>query len=326
MFFGAALGVYPHLNIMDAAFSVRVDGVQYNLRASRHLNMERMDTFVGPIRVEVVEPLKKLRVIVEENEHGVSADLTIEGRHFPLEEPRTIKRNGPKLVQDVTRLTQLGRWSGWIRAAGKEVRINLDTTLGTRDRSWGVRQVGMRDPQAPVTPQEFQVWWFWAPLHFADRVVHFFVNEDGDGRVWNRDFVIQYDNGAKHHLRDAVLTVEFSSGTRFPQSAVVTAHDDKGGAYRIEIAAGPRFFLSGLGYMHPDWTHGLNKGPLAIGYDEIKTAAIVRHEAPYQHVQAFAKAAMITPDGVRHEGTGSFESIVLGRHAPSDLTSMFDVP
>ena len=29
-------------------------------RASRHLNMERMDTQVGPIRVEVIEPLQKL--------------------------------------------------------------------------------------------------------------------------------------------------------------------------------------------------------------------------------------------------------------------------
>ena len=33
-FFACALGVYPHLNIMDAAFSVIDGGVQRNLRAS----------------------------------------------------------------------------------------------------------------------------------------------------------------------------------------------------------------------------------------------------------------------------------------------------
>ncbi len=38
VFFGAALGVYPHLNIMDAAFSVRIGDVQYSLHASRHLH------------------------------------------------------------------------------------------------------------------------------------------------------------------------------------------------------------------------------------------------------------------------------------------------
>ena len=96
MFFAAALGVYPHLNIMDAAFAVRIGDRQYNLRASKHLGMERMDTEVGPIRIEVVEPLKRLRIVVEDNEHGIAADLLFEGRHFPIEEPRSIRRNGPR--------------------------------------------------------------------------------------------------------------------------------------------------------------------------------------------------------------------------------------
>src|ERR1043165_4445090 len=59
VFFAVALGVYPHLNVMDAAFSVIRAGVQHNLRASRLLNMERMDTAVGPIAVEVIEPLDR---------------------------------------------------------------------------------------------------------------------------------------------------------------------------------------------------------------------------------------------------------------------------
>src|SRR5579872_4411656 len=56
VFFAVALGVYPHLNVMDASFSTITDGVQHNLRASRLLAMERMDTTVGPIAVEVIEP------------------------------------------------------------------------------------------------------------------------------------------------------------------------------------------------------------------------------------------------------------------------------
>ena len=38
------------------------------------------------------------------------------------------------------------------------------------------------------------------------------------------------------------------------------------------------------------------------------------------------RSAMTLPDGQVLDGVGCFESIVLGRHAPSDLTSMFDVP
>mgnify|MGYP003679619834 CR=1 FL=1 len=74
VFFAAALGVYPHVNIMDASFCVVHKGVQHNIHASRYLvNMERMDTQVGPISVEVVEPLKSLRIKVDSNEQGIKA-------------------------------------------------------------------------------------------------------------------------------------------------------------------------------------------------------------------------------------------------------------
>ena len=108
VFFAAALGVYPSLNVMDAAFCVVVDGVQHNLRASRILHMERMDTSVGPIGVNVVEPLQSLRVSVEPNEHGIAAELLFTARTAAIEEPRFTYRIGPRTIMDNTRLTQNG--------------------------------------------------------------------------------------------------------------------------------------------------------------------------------------------------------------------------
>ena len=35
VFFAAALGVYPHLDVIDAAFCLLVDGKHHNVRASR---------------------------------------------------------------------------------------------------------------------------------------------------------------------------------------------------------------------------------------------------------------------------------------------------
>lgn len=326
VFFGAALGVYPYLNIMDAAFAVRIGDQQYNLHASRHLNMERMDTEVGPIRVDVLEPLHRLRVTIAENEHEIAGELVFEGRHSPIEEPRTARRNGPRLVQDITRMTQLGRWSGWLKAGGREVRLEPATTLGTRDRSWGIRAVGMRDPQMPAAIQEFQVWWYWVPAHFKDRVMHFFINEDGDGKIWNLGLIMVRDGGAIEHLHDARLAVDFEQGSRFPKAGTICARDEAGGSYRIELDAGRRFYLSGLGYMNPEWSHGLNKGPLAIGYDEIASCDGALHGPAFQHSQPVAKLSMTTPTGEVLAGVGSFESLVLGRHVPTGLTSMFDVP
>jgi len=85
VFFGVAMGVYPPLNIMDASFSVIANGHQTSLHGSRYLNMERMNTKVGPVHIEVIEPLRKLRVVVNDAEHGLSADLLFTGRTPALE-------------------------------------------------------------------------------------------------------------------------------------------------------------------------------------------------------------------------------------------------
>src|SRR3978361_2178626 len=69
-FFAMAFGVYPHLNIADAAFVVVRDGVEIALHASRCLNMERMDLAVGPVRIDIVETLHKFRVQVHALQHA----------------------------------------------------------------------------------------------------------------------------------------------------------------------------------------------------------------------------------------------------------------
>lgn len=327
VFFGVAMGIYPHLNIIDASFSVRIGERQYNLRASRHLNMERMDTFVGPIRVEVVEPLHSLRVIVEDNEHGIACDLTFTGRHFPFEEKRTTRRNGPRILQDITRMTQMGRYTGWLRAGGQDISFGADDpALGVRDRSWGVRPVGERDPQLPVPAQEMQVWWYWLPVHFDDGVMLFLVNEDGDGKVWNHGLLTCADGGEAAHWPAAKLDVALQPGTRWPVHATIAARDEEGRACTIAIAPHAKFFMQGLGYMHPEWNHGKNKGELALGYDEIATGEVDKYAPPFQHVQAFAEVTMTPAGGQPRRGVGAFEYILIGRHAPSGLESLFGVP
>ena len=139
------MGIYPHLNIIDAAFVVVRDGVETALHASRWLGMERMDTTVGPISIEVLEPLQKLKLKVDAPDKGIKAEIVFEGRAFPIEEPRFIRRNGPRTMMDYTRLTQNGRYTGGLEVDGK--RESVDGFVGTRDRSWGIRPVGARDAQ-----------------------------------------------------------------------------------------------------------------------------------------------------------------------------------
>jgi len=218
-FFAAAFGVYPHLNIADAAFVVVRNGVETALHASRCLNMERIDISAGPIRIEVIEPLGKLRVTVNAPDRGIVADIVFTGRSAPIEEPRFIRRIGPRTLMDYTRLTQNGRYHGWIELDG--VRETVDGFVGTRDRSWGVRPVGLRDPQplAPaVAPQFF---WLWAPTNFESASLFFHTNDDAAGLPWNRRAVWAPDGQPPREFEHALARVDWKSGTRHAASATI---------------------------------------------------------------------------------------------------------
>lgn len=323
LYFAAALGVYPLLNVMDAAFCVVVDGVQHNLHASRHLHMERMDTQVGPIAVEVVEPLQRLRVRVDSAEHGLRADLLFTGYAAALEEPRYTRRNGPRMFMDLTRMTQQGRYSGWIEVKGR--RLDVEGCIGTRDRSWGVRPIGMADPQ-PMDPPNFaQFFWLWSPLHFHDGYTLFHQNDDEHGEAWNKAAVIGgFGDTPVEHLRDCRAELVIPAGTRHATAATLHLRHRDRRETRIELDVRWHFYMTGLGYFNPDWAHGLNKGPLAVAYDEIRTAEIKTYAPPYTHIQAFVSARRHDPDGRVHEGAGVLEQLIVGPYEPLGLTGLLD--
>jgi hypothetical protein len=324
-FFAAALGVYPALNVMDGAFCVVMDGVQHNLRVSRVLGMERMDTRAGPLSVEVVEPLKSLRVRVENNEHGITADLTFRSRAVAIEEPRFTYRQGPRTIMDYTRLTQNGAYEGWIEVHGKRIEVKPERYLGTRDRSWGVRPVGARDSQPVAPPPAAQFYWLWAPMNFEDRITLYHNNADGEGRPWNTHAVMApAGGGAETHMASCSSDVVFKSGTRHARAATIKFADEAGKAFRLDLEPKWNFYMSGLGYTHPEWGHGHYRGELAIGYDAIETAKVKESEMLYLHVQAFSTATLTGPDGFARKGHGVLEQLILGAHRPSGFVALLD--
>ncbi|NIB40509.1 hypothetical protein HBA55_12990 [Pseudomaricurvus alkylphenolicus] len=326
IFFACALGVYPNLNIMDGAFSVLIDGVQHNLRVSRHLNMERMHTCIGPLGVEVLEPLQKLRIVVDENEHGISADLTFTGRVPVEEEPRFTKRQGPRTLYDYTRLTQNGDYEGWIEVQGTRYELQGMTVRGTRDRSWGVRYiVGMPDPQKVPPHVDPQSFWLWAPLNFDDSWVLLSDSQDSSGESWNWAAVIGgLGESEACKMNELSWDLEFEPGLRHLRHAKAVMKDSAGQNIAIEFDLKQKFYMSGLGYLHPEWGHGMNKGELAVGYDRLEVDQISTSKPPfYLHVQQFAQVRMSLPDGATKTGSGVLEQAILGPHAPTGLKGLY---
>jgi len=318
-FFAAAFGVYPHLNIADAAFVVVRGGVETALHASRCLNMERMDIVAGPIRIDVVEPLHKLRVRIDAPDRGIKADIVFTGRGAPIEEPRFIRRIGPRTVMDYTRLTQNGRYAGWIELDG--VRENVDGFVGTRDRSWGVRPVGLRDPQAMAPKVAPQFFWLWSPTNFESASLFFHSNDDAAGVPWNRRAVWAVDGKPVREFENADASVTWRSGTRHAASAVVTLD---GGAFEATFTPLYNFYMLGLGYGHPKWAHGLNHGEEAVEREDIVLKDVDVRLPHHLHIQALCDVSCRDDEGRVHQGRGVLEQLVVGPHAPSGFKSMSD--
>lgn len=325
VFFACAMGVYPHLNIIDASFSIVADGVQTNLRASRILHMERMDLHVGPIKIDVVEPLKKLRVVIDASDQGIEADLLFTGRADAIKEPRFTYRNGPRTLLDYTRLTQSGAYEGQLKLNGQTFDIAPDQIRGTRDRSWGVRTIGAPDaqPQAPMKMPQF--YWIWSPLNFDDYLLFFHSNEDGVGRPWNRKAVIHKLSNGRPIAGDAAVDIAYEPKTRHAKAAVIRTQNFDGGDFSIELTPLWNFYMHGIGYGHPEWGHGRYHGELAVSCDSFDVAEVDESEMNNNHIQAFCNASLTTPDGSVSRGVGILEQLIVGPHSPSGFKDIFDL-
>jgi hypothetical protein len=74
--------------VTDAFTLFRRGSQRKVVRASRELGADRMNTQVGPFGIDVLEGLKRLRVVLSPNEFGLSFDVTWEGSIPAQVEPR----------------------------------------------------------------------------------------------------------------------------------------------------------------------------------------------------------------------------------------------
>ncbi|MCO5319298.1 MAG: hypothetical protein M9942_12770 [Microthrixaceae bacterium] len=262
------LGQYPNLEVADA-FALLVTGTTHRVvRSSRRLG-DRMDTSVGPLSVEVISPLRELRIRCEprddaESGFGLALDLHWTGSVPAYEEPRQFQRMHGRPVFDTMRLAQTGRWQGWIELDGRRFEVTPDRWWGTRDRSWGVRPVGEPEPPGIRTEGQMQGFWNYAPMQFEDHSILYMVNEHDDGeRVLEEAVRIHADPALapeplgrpEHH---AVLT----PGTRRIESSRLSFPDAPGGAFEVEMEPlADAWLLLGTGYgLEEDWRFGMYQG------------------------------------------------------------------
>jgi len=329
-YFGLGMAVYPHRGILDCHFSVvEAGGRQHCFYASRTAPQERTDMQVGPFRLEIVEPLRRARVIIDDNESGISCDLTFSARTSAIQEARQIIWQRQRRFMDATRFAQFGRWSGTVNHPDGEFTVDESTWRGTKDRSWGVRGVGERVQMgAPLPPRSF--FFLWAPLQWDDHISHAVFFDGPKGEALIREALTsplyQSEDEIPAELDDvvtpmatAVHRIDYHPGTRWAQRAELDLIDLYGKTRTITLDPQLRFQFKGLGYSHPTWGQGMWKGELALGHESFDPLTLDPGAPENIHVQQVVKVS----DGERH-GIGALEQMVIGPYAPAGFTGMLD--
>jgi hypothetical protein len=327
--FEAGLGLYPNRDVMDAHFSVSLGGRQYAFHGSRRAPRERGETVVGPLAIEIVEPMRRIRLTLSPNEHNIDCDLEFTAASIPHEEPQNIMHDQGRLIMHSSRFTQMGYWSGYFSIDGN--RVVVERAVGTRDKSWGIRPVGEPQGGAPGVPgSEPGVYWCWNPINFGDLCTQMgtFEDRDGNSTQVSADLLPLYDNHTdippgddpgRIAFVDISHRIHWEPGTRRPSGAELQLVDARGRSYVIEMESILRFQVLGLGYNHPEWGHAVWQGEYACAREEWDLASLDPLGFENLHVHHAVRARM----GDR-EGLGTLETLVIGRHEPSGFKDFMD--
>lgn len=318
-YFGFGLTFYPHRSLLDCHFSiVERGGRQHCFFGSRRAPAERTEMTVGPLRYEILEPMRSVRLVLDDNESGISCDLVFEALSPAILEPKLVFWSGNRRVRDSSRFAQFGRWSGTIRHPDGEILVEPLKCRATKDRSWGIRSLGEPEGGAPPLPSDRAGMFFvWAPFFWEDHATHALIYENADGQPIQRSgFTVPLLGSGKdipadgehgEHLADVAARVRYAPDTRQVAYAELDLIDTRQQTRTIRCEPLLTFYMKGLGYNHPKWAQGIWHGEMALGHETFDPASIDVMVRENMHVQQVVRLS----DGERH-GIGAFEHICTG--------------
>jgi hypothetical protein len=324
IFLVTGLGVYPNLGVIDAFAVARRGDRQWSVRFSDALAERSLDQQVGGYRIEVVEPLQRLRLRCAAPDGGIDFDLHWSAAFPAVPEEPHLMLAGRRPVLDASRFCQLGRWSGQLRVGEREFTVSSDAWSGSRDRSWGIRPVGEPEPPARAAaepPGGF--WWLYVPVQFESCAIVVILQESMDGYRTVNDAKRIWKDGRVEQLGWPRVEISYRAGTRHPTSARVQLSDQAGKPLTLEVETLTSVPLNvGAGYGgDPDWSHGRWMGrqwSTSSRYDLSDPAVAAR--IPFGVSDHLARARL---DG--EEGWGLFEHASIGRHDPSGFADWSSV-
>jgi hypothetical protein len=268
MILDIGMGYYPNKGVMDVFAGITVGRRQHNFRASRTLGATPLEAGAGPLRIEVVEGMKRHRLTLQDNDSGFSFALDFEASFPAAQEKQNHRERKGVVEEDMVRISQFGRWRGWFVVDGRRFDVTPQTWWGQRDHSWGLRSEMRTDEAAPPVQQHSGFFWTWSMFQFEDLGISIFLKEREPGKpnyLSASEFVRAADGSVTH--REATGATHDLEWADDPLGQTVMA-----GSFTLEFAEGPprtvrmecqeaRFYLKGGLYGgFKGWNHGDHKG------------------------------------------------------------------
>ncbi len=128
---------YQNNDVLDGFVCIRHEGNQHNYRVSRRWRPDIDHYGAGPLRIEIIEPMKAIRLVLEENDYGIACDITSYTEAIPYHGPISKLRVDGRLLVERMTYEVAGRCEGWIEVAGKRFELTRERSGVFRNHSWG---------------------------------------------------------------------------------------------------------------------------------------------------------------------------------------------
>jgi hypothetical protein len=324
---GFGIGKYPNRNVIDAYAGVSRGVGQWTVRASRRLATDPVTTAVGPIRYEIVEPLRSVRMVLEPNEvQPIAYDVTFTGVVPPFLEEREDwrTRSGFRHTANQIRYHQSGAAEGWVEVDGVRTEVGPATWVSTRDHSWGIRPdvgVPVLDLEPEERPDYVSVLAVWSPVvmerpdgsryalhHYLRRVEvpDVYLDQRFQGGVEHPDGRKELFTGLRPEVRFDPTNRRFRGGRW-----VFTMADGSERAVAVEVVSDTGFHLGTGLYMGLDGVHhGSWRGELATEGEHFENCA---DPATARRIHQIRDCVVRVTDPVGGgTGIGNCQTVVLG--------------
>jgi hypothetical protein len=161
---------FPKAQEMDVLQLGRVGGKMTAAKHVRAYDGDPHTLVVPPASIEIIEPYKELRLLVEDHPDApVTLDLTFTARTRENGYRRGTMKAGHEIIWDQSHMIQSGTYNGTY--THKSVTYEVSDWWGQRDHSWGIRD----HARCPL--------WMWFAIQF----------DEGMLGIWNWE----YSNGAR---------------------------------------------------------------------------------------------------------------------------------